>query len=334
MPDDIRDLLGRYATGSLTPEEQKRLSDAALDDQEIFDQLAQEQDLKRLLEEPGARDRLIQATRALEPPKRRLSWIFALAPVAIVSALVLVYVMRPAPKAPPVVVVMQAPPPPVAPMEVANNVPAPTPVEEPAKTKVTPPATSASSPPSKDAENQVADRKEDTTGRDELKKAEAPKQAAAPIQMDKPVAASQSQRVVAAEQAGSSGPRQQAPSAAAPAPKVQAARAAAAQTDAVSALLPAFGFHYSVETKGHLIVVPSADGYLTVKSNDGTILLDRKPFAAGILADIPLPAATSSVTVAFSTAATPVETAPARRTAPEGTVRGTTGVAIEIKINP
>jgi hypothetical protein len=318
MPDDIRDLLGRYATGSLTPEEQKRLSDAALDDQEIFDQLAQEQDLKHLLEEPGARDRLIQATRALEPPKRRVSWILALAPVAILTALVLVYVMRPAPKPPQVVVVVQAPPPPAAPIEVAKNEPVPTPVQEPPKTKVTPPAASASSPPPKDAENQVADRKRDTTGREELKKAAAPKQ------LDQPV--------VAAEQAASSGPKQQvAP--AARASDVRQARAAA-QSDAVSAALPAFGFHYSVETKGHLIVVPSADGYLSVKSNDGTILLDRKPFAAGILTDIPLPDTATSLSIAFSVTSTPSRTAPTVRTAVEGTVQGSSDVAITLQLTP
>jgi hypothetical protein len=210
-------------------------------------------------------------------------------------------------------------------MEVAKNEPAPTPAEEPAKTKAATSATSAGSPPSKGAENQVADRKEESAGRDELKKAAAPKQ------MDQPVAASRSQRVVAAEQAASSGPRQQAP--AAPAPKVQQARAAA-QTDAVSAALPAFGFHYSVETKGHLTVVPSADGYLTVKSNDGTILLDRKPFAAGILADIALPDAATTLSIAFSATSTPSKATPTVRPAVEGTVQGTNDVAVTLRLTP
>jgi len=41
-PDEIRKLIGGYATGTLTAAEQKLLFDAALDDQELFDELARE----------------------------------------------------------------------------------------------------------------------------------------------------------------------------------------------------------------------------------------------------------------------------------------------------
>ncbi len=68
--DDIRKLLGGYATGSLSEAERKILFEAALDDQELFDELAQEQALKELLEEPGVKQRLIAG---LAPP-RKAGW--------------------------------------------------------------------------------------------------------------------------------------------------------------------------------------------------------------------------------------------------------------------
>ena len=53
--DDIRKLLGGYSTGTLTPEEQRALFAAALEDQELFDALAREQALRDLLRDPAAR---------------------------------------------------------------------------------------------------------------------------------------------------------------------------------------------------------------------------------------------------------------------------------------
>jgi hypothetical protein len=65
--EDIRKLIGGYATGSLTEAERTLLFEAALDDQELFEELAREQGLKDVLEQPGAKQRLI---RALEKPER------------------------------------------------------------------------------------------------------------------------------------------------------------------------------------------------------------------------------------------------------------------------
>jgi hypothetical protein len=59
--EDIQKLLGGYATGTLTPEEQQALFSAALEDQELFDALAREQALRDLLEDPGARAQLLAA---------------------------------------------------------------------------------------------------------------------------------------------------------------------------------------------------------------------------------------------------------------------------------
>jgi hypothetical protein len=59
--EDIRKLLGGYATGTLTAEERQALFEAALDDQELFDALTKEQPLRDLLEDPAARARLLAA---------------------------------------------------------------------------------------------------------------------------------------------------------------------------------------------------------------------------------------------------------------------------------
>jgi hypothetical protein len=60
-PEDIRKLLGGYATGTLTALERQALFEAALDDQELFDALAKEQPLRDLLEDPAARAQLLAA---------------------------------------------------------------------------------------------------------------------------------------------------------------------------------------------------------------------------------------------------------------------------------
>ena len=332
MADDIRDLLGRYATGSLSAEEQKRLFDAALDDQEIFDQLAQEQDLKNVLDEPGARDRIV---RALHPPSRRKPWILALAPIAAVMAIMMVIMLRPSPKPPQVVAVTQAPAPDARPSDAAPSTeiaqtppaapPAPSsdvapegrasgPAPAPAKAKAAPPP---------EAENRVADRKEEKTERDELKKAEPAKQA------DQPAPSPPPQVVVAAEQASPGGPRQQQTASAIPKPSAPRPIPALPARSALLAL--PFGFHYSVETKGHLVIIPAADGYLSVKSEEGDVLFDLQSVAAGTTEDIPLPQ-THSVSITFSANSSPVTTTPTVQTAVQGTAAGARAVAIQLQL--
>jgi uncharacterized membrane protein YgcG len=88
--DEIQKLIGGYATGSLTDAERKLLFDAALDDQELFDQLAHEQTLKELLEEPGVKQRLVAALSP-ENPSRVLwknQWPWAIAAVTACLAVV------------------------------------------------------------------------------------------------------------------------------------------------------------------------------------------------------------------------------------------------------
>jgi len=87
--DEIQRLMSGYATGSLSESERKVLFEAALEDQHLFDQLAQEQAVKELIDQPGARDRLIAAlapaetSRAIGAWKKPLAW--GLAAMFVVS---------------------------------------------------------------------------------------------------------------------------------------------------------------------------------------------------------------------------------------------------------
>lgn len=73
--EEATKLIGGYATGSLTESERSALLHAAIDDQELFDELAQEQSLKELIDLPGARDRLLAALtpEIIEQPRR--TWL-------------------------------------------------------------------------------------------------------------------------------------------------------------------------------------------------------------------------------------------------------------------
>lgn len=64
MTEDIHNLLGGYATGTLTEAERKALFDAALDDQELFSALADEEKLRELLDDPAARAEVIRSLEA------------------------------------------------------------------------------------------------------------------------------------------------------------------------------------------------------------------------------------------------------------------------------
>jgi hypothetical protein len=66
MTDDVRRLLGGYATGTLTEPEKQLLYEAALHDEHLFNALANEQALKDLLDDPAARAQVLQATETLD----------------------------------------------------------------------------------------------------------------------------------------------------------------------------------------------------------------------------------------------------------------------------
>ena len=147
-PGDIRKLIGGYATGTLTEAERQLLFEAALEDQELFDELAREQALKEMLDEPGARDRLIAA---LQPPRPKeiVIWPWAAAAAVLATGVVMMVVLHKQPAPQQIAAVMQrsepaAPPivpaaPPAPRREVAKKVtkpsaepaPAPPPAAEP-----------------------------------------------------------------------------------------------------------------------------------------------------------------------------------------------------------
>ncbi len=67
---EIEKLLGGYAAGTLTVEERRALLEAALEDQELFNALGDEEALRELLSDPVSRGRL----RAALEPRRRAGW--------------------------------------------------------------------------------------------------------------------------------------------------------------------------------------------------------------------------------------------------------------------
>ena len=87
--EDIRKLLGGYATGTLSADEQKALFEAALHDEKLFAALADEHALREMLDDPGHRAALL---RALEPQAAQargwgLRWMV---PAGIAAGLVVI----------------------------------------------------------------------------------------------------------------------------------------------------------------------------------------------------------------------------------------------------
>jgi hypothetical protein len=293
MPsDDILDLLGRYASGSLSSEERKRLFDAALDDQDLFDQVAREADLKALLDQPGVRNRMIHA---LEPPRRKRAWIFGAAGAVAASVAFLAFLLRPAPKPAEVSVAKVATP---------EIVPQPAPV---AKAQPPVPVAKEKMAPLKKKEIALAQpvnqpAKDANRDLDQVTVASAPAPpppAAAPP----PVRAQPQQNAV-----GGVG------------------QLATQARGAFS------GFHYSVQTPGRLSIIPATDGFVFVKSADGAILFGPKNSAAGIILDIPVPDAVHSVVITFSSTADPVKTNPIAHSEPEANLSGNGPLAISVAI--
>src|SRR5205814_7159587 len=96
-PEDVRKLIGGYATGSLSEAERKLLFEAALKDDELFDEIAGEQVLKEILEEPGARQRLLSAlgtpgseAKVVQAPWWSRSWPWMGGAVTIAVAIIIV----------------------------------------------------------------------------------------------------------------------------------------------------------------------------------------------------------------------------------------------------
>jgi hypothetical protein len=98
-PGEIRKLLGGYATGTLTGAEREALMRAALEDQDLFNALAEEERLREMLDDPAWRRELAASLREPgRPPlaSRLAAWwmrSWPLAAAGAVAALVLAAVI-------------------------------------------------------------------------------------------------------------------------------------------------------------------------------------------------------------------------------------------------
>ena len=120
--EEIHKLLGGYATGTLTPQEQQTLFQAALEDQELFDELAREQALRDLLRDPAARAQLLAAADSAPAPWYRKLWrpVPAVALAALATALVAIVVVRQSRHLQPMSLARLEVPPPPPPQPVAE----------------------------------------------------------------------------------------------------------------------------------------------------------------------------------------------------------------------
>ena len=102
--EEIRKLLGGYSTNTLTESERSALFEAALDDQELFNALQQEQALKSLLDDPATRAQVRQALEQQQSGRQTGSrmrwWAWGGAASAAVVASILLVVFRPNPLRP------------------------------------------------------------------------------------------------------------------------------------------------------------------------------------------------------------------------------------------
>ena len=75
--EEIRKLLGGYATNTLTGSERRALMEAALDDQELFNALQDEEALRQLLADPASREQVHQALDEKPAPAwRARGWVW------------------------------------------------------------------------------------------------------------------------------------------------------------------------------------------------------------------------------------------------------------------
>ena len=111
--DDVQKLLGGYATGTLTEDEQQALFAAALEDQEIFDALAKEQSLRDLLRDPAAKGAVLAALdsrgRGMWAWARR-PWVAGLAMAGLAAVGVGLWWELRKPAESPVIVALNQPP--------------------------------------------------------------------------------------------------------------------------------------------------------------------------------------------------------------------------------
>jgi hypothetical protein len=79
-PQDARKMVTGHSAGNLTTEERATLYHAAFEDQETFDALMEEEGLRRALEEPGRRQRLVAVLREGSATPWEKIWAWVLQP--------------------------------------------------------------------------------------------------------------------------------------------------------------------------------------------------------------------------------------------------------------
>ena len=129
MTDEIRKLLGGYATDTLSERERAALFEAALDDQELFDALQNEDALRELMADPISREQIRQTLRPAgvgrSPAWWRRGWFVGTAGLAVAAAIVIAVVQWQRPVVRPAPTVQMA-------QKVEPKIEAPSPVETPA----------------------------------------------------------------------------------------------------------------------------------------------------------------------------------------------------------
>jgi hypothetical protein len=97
--EEINKLLGGYATNTLTESERRALFEAALEDQELFNALQDEQALKELLSDPASRQAI---QRALERPIEKQpsgwwssGWLWGGVASVVAAAVLIIAVVHP-----------------------------------------------------------------------------------------------------------------------------------------------------------------------------------------------------------------------------------------------
>jgi hypothetical protein len=259
-PDEARNLMGGYATGSLTEAEEKALFAAALEDQELFEELADQQAIKEVLNEPGARQRLLAA---LEPPSHKAAWSQSPWPWATGAVAIAIAIG---------IVISQRTPPP--PQQIAQV----TKAEESAAAPVAPP------PPVK---QKTAPAPAPQPPVELQKKAEV---LADKVEEAKPAPPAPEQEAAQARDGAARGGRARGFAAGAPA-------AAALRSDNLA--VSGFGFTYAIRADGFLEIVPLAPGFLSVTTSAG-VVFPSGAVSAGTPVRIPIPADAASLVVSFS----------------------------------
>lgn len=84
--EEIEKLLGGYATDTLSEAERRVLFEAGLDDQELFAELAKEQALRELLQDPPARQQLVEALGPVCEPMGARAWRWLRRPAVLAMA--------------------------------------------------------------------------------------------------------------------------------------------------------------------------------------------------------------------------------------------------------